>query len=165
MIQSNARNSIPRSNIMHVHSNKYGSGATLIINEVLFYLFSGSGVPNEMHRYFNGTTSISAQSVPETSDAVDMFTVQGGSLTLHGVFGYDPLRDRQDLVQHCDQYSFGDIFSDIVSSDGDLLRNAILDSLNPCSVCSVCTLHPVFITVLLLLSSKIVFLKIMIRFC
>ena len=39
MIQSNARNSIPRSNIMHVHSNKYGSGATLIINEVLFYLF------------------------------------------------------------------------------------------------------------------------------
>ena len=59
--------------IMHVHSNKYGSGATLFINEVLFYLFSGSGVPNEMHRYFNGTTSISTQSVPETSDAVDMF--------------------------------------------------------------------------------------------
>ena len=118
---------------MHVHSNKYGSGATLIINEVLFYLFSGSGVPNEMHRYFNGTTSISAQSVPETSDAVDMFTAQGGSLTLHGLFGCDPLRDRQDLIQRRDQYflsthhSFGDIFSDIVSSDGDLLRNAILD--------------------------------------
>ena len=133
MIQSNARNSIPRSNTMHVHSSKYGSGATLIINKVMFYLFSGCGVPNEMHRYFNGTTSISAQSVPETSDAVDMFTAQGGSLTLHGLFGCDPLRDRQDLIQRRDQYflsthhSFGDIFSDIVSSDGDLLRNAILD--------------------------------------
>ena len=48
---------------MDVHSNKYGSGATLFINEVLFYLFSGSGVPNEMHRYFNGSSSSHGRTV------------------------------------------------------------------------------------------------------
>jgi len=118
---------------MYPHSG--GGGAFFLRCYFIINCFSsiGSGVPNEMHRCCNGTTSISSHTVPATSDAVDMFIAQGGSLTLHGLFGCDPLRDRQDLVQRRDQYflsthhSFVDIFSDIVSGDGDLFRNAILD--------------------------------------
>lgn len=49
---------------------------------------------------------MSDSDIPQTSNAVAMYTSQGGQLTMFGMFGEDPLSSRPDLVSRCDHYFF-----------------------------------------------------------
>lgn len=93
----------------------------------------GRGVPNNLEVECKNITSIPSQELPPTDDAVRMYHSHGGALTQYGLFGCDPLRNRADLIQrgevhfsstHC---SFEEMFSNVVSQDGALFREAILD--------------------------------------
>lgn len=60
-----------------------------------------------------------------------MYIAQGGQLTEFGLSGSDPLRNSSDLIgRRSSLFAFSNpeysaIFSDIVSGDGILFRNAV----------------------------------------
>ena len=91
------------------------------------------GVPEQRAADNNQITPIPPHLVPSVADAKQMYEAQGGQLTEYSHFGRDPLRDRADLVQRRDQWfmqtnpSYKDIFSNVVSDNGQFLEKAILD--------------------------------------
>ena len=50
---------------------------------------------------------MSDSDIPQTYNAVAMYTSQGGQLTEFGMFGEDPLSSPPDLVSRHDHYFFG----------------------------------------------------------
>ncbi|XP_064383624.1 uncharacterized protein LOC135351363 isoform X2 [Halichondria panicea] len=76
--------------------------------------------------------SIPDGEVPGTDEAADAYRSQGGQLREFGLFGCDPLKDRQDLIMKREQYflsrcRFGDIFSNVVSGNGQAYSYAIAE--------------------------------------
>ena len=100
---------------------------------MIIFIIAGSGVPNVLQSQQNGITLMSDSDIPQTSNAVAMYTSQGGQLTVFGMFGEDPLSSRPDLVSRRDHYFFSthppfdDLFSDVVSETGNLFPCALLD--------------------------------------
>ncbi len=98
-----------------------------------FPFFIGQGVPNHLERERNELTPIPSQAILTTDDAAQMYRTQGGELTEFGLFGCDPLCDRADLIHRREVYffsthpTFEDIFSNAVSGDGTMFRQALLD--------------------------------------
>lgn len=95
------------------------------------HAYAGRGVPNALQMECNRLTPL--QEVPSTNDAAQLYRSQGGSLVQFGLFGVDPLHNRADLIWQRETYffsprsSFDDIFSNVVTGDGSLFREAILD--------------------------------------
>ncbi len=80
------------------------------------------------------TTPIPDGEVPGTDEAADAYRSQCGQLREFGLFGCDPLKDQQDLIMKREQYflsryRFGDIFSNVVSGNGQAYEYAIADIL------------------------------------
>ena len=101
---------------------------------IVIFILAGSGVPNVLQSQQNGIILMSDSNIPQTSNAVAMYTSQGGQLTVFGMFGEDPLSCRPDLVSRCDHYffqlmhpPFDDLFSDVVSETGNPLSCTLLD--------------------------------------
>lgn len=93
---------------------------------------AGRGVPNNLEVECKNITSIPSQTLPSTDDAVQMYHSQGGALTQYSLFGCDPLRNRADLIEiremhFCSTYCSFEIFSNVVSQDGALFGEAIID--------------------------------------
>ena len=69
--------------------------------------------------------------VPTAEQAQDMYTAQGRQLTEFGLFGSDPLRNSSDLIERRNRLfafsnpEFSVIYSNIVSGDGNIFKNAI----------------------------------------
>ena len=78
------------------------------------------------------TIPVPTLAIPDTDVAVHEYEQQGGSLTHNSLFENDPLRERCDLVTKRNQSfevqigSYEEIFTDVVSRNGDLLQRAIL---------------------------------------
>ena len=94
---------------------------------------TGRGVPNNLAIECNNITAIPSRVLPSTYDATQMYLTQGGTLVQFGLFGCDPLRDRADLIHRREVYlfsnhpTFNDMFSNVVSGDGALFSQAIID--------------------------------------
>ena len=77
-------------------------------------------------------TTISSTVIPSKYDAAQQYAQQGGPLTAHGVFGTDPLKERPHLVARHDQWlaatipSYAEIFSNVVSGDGEFFKRSII---------------------------------------
>ena len=75
---------------------------------------------------------MTANDIPTTEDAVDMYRQQGGVLTDPSEFGADPLQnDIQKIEQREQEFrsnaiSFEDIFTNVISGNNVLFRQAIL---------------------------------------
>lgn len=92
---------------------------------------SGSGVPCELARDPQNA-AILPNNIPSRDNAAQWYTQQGGSLTAYGIFGIDPLKESPHLVARRDQWlaaaipSYEDIFSNVVSGDGELFKRCII---------------------------------------
>ena len=90
------------------------------------------GIPNVLQHDRHGTTAMTANDIPTTEDAVDMYRQQGGVLTDLSEFGADPLQnDIQKIDQREQEFcsnamSFEDIFTNIISGTNVPFRQAIL---------------------------------------
>ena len=70
--------------------------------------------------------------VPDPDEAVEMYQSYGGHITLESVFGHDPLRIRQDLLElreviffnHCS--NFEEIFHSVLNFEQRLFRSSLL---------------------------------------
>lgn len=78
------------------------------------------------------TTSVPLSSIPSLDEAVlSSEQHQGGILTRENAFGNDPLSSRMDLMRRREYLfaeshpGFEDIFSDVVSSNGQTFLNAL----------------------------------------
>lgn len=107
----------------------------LAINFVLvpFTFLIGLGVPNEIAEYDDYITVLPQDQIPSVEDATEYYESQGGHLRIESNFGVDPLATRLDLILLRDQLLFNrlpsnaDMFSDVVSGNGHLLKIAILE--------------------------------------
>ena len=92
---------------------------------------TGRGVPNTLQ--IESSRLAPLQNVPSTIDAAQSYRSQGGNLTQFGLFGADPLCNRPDLIRQRETYfvsshpSFDDIFSNVVTGDGLLFQEAVID--------------------------------------
>ena len=103
----------------------------LQLSDIAQTYYTGRGVPNALQMECNRLTPL--QAMPTTSDAAQLYRLQGGSLVQFGMFGVDQLHNRPDLIWQRESYfsschpSFDDIFSNIVSADGLFFQEALLD--------------------------------------
>lgn len=58
----------------------------------------GGGTPNDKCTERDGTTRIPRGTLPTGDVARQQYVDQGGSITAFGKFGYDPIRNRLDLI-------------------------------------------------------------------
>ena len=71
--------------------------------------------------------------LPPGNVARQQYIDQGGSITQFGTFGVDPLRNRVDLVMRRDALfgtqnpSFDNVFSNVISGNGNLLQDSIVN--------------------------------------
>ena len=93
----------------------------------------GVGVPSVVAEENNCVTYVGPTDIPGVIEAKDMYQ---GQLTEHGYFGLDALSNRPELVLRRDQWLSvmnsqpHDIFTNIISSNGNLLK----ESINNCIV-------------------------------
>ena len=67
--------------------------------------------------------------LPSTEAARHMYLAQGGNLTDYSICGMDPLPDlvwRRDALFHERNPTWQQIFSNVASGDGEMLKQAIL---------------------------------------
>lgn len=97
------------------------------------YIHAGGGNPNDRALQRMGVTPIPVGVLPHGDVARQQYIDQGGSITQFGTFGVDPLRNRADLVIRRDALfemqnpSFDVVFSNVVSGNGNLLQDCILN--------------------------------------
>lgn len=83
-----------------------------------------------------GVTPVPGGVLPPGSAARQQYIDQGGSITQFGRFGVDPLRSRVDLIMRRDGLfasqnpSFDNIFSNVISGNGNLLQDSIVNFIN-----------------------------------
>ena len=95
------------------------------------FFIPGSGVPCELARDPQNV-SILPSSIPTKNDAALWYAQQGGRLTAYGTFGIDPRKESPHRVARHDQWladvvpSYEDIFSNVVSGDGEFFKRSII---------------------------------------
>lgn len=92
------------------------------------------GVPNELQVRALHTSSIQPSEIPSSNAAVTLYTNQGGRLRDPTVFGNDPLESDVELCRiRNDRWltkcgmNVGQIFSEVITGNGQVLENSILD--------------------------------------
>ena len=97
---------------------------------------AGKGIPNERQIQRYGATPLPPHFLPLREVARQMYLEQGGDLTAFSVYGMDPLRNRQDLMLRRHGLfqernpSWEQLFSNVITGDGKMLKDAILNFLH-----------------------------------
>lgn len=93
---------------------------------------SSGGIPNVLAASRHNTTLLLSSQIPTTDQAINLFTINGGSLTPESPFGHDPL-GRYPHLQKLRERDFrnaypspADIFCNVLHSDGAAFTNYVL---------------------------------------
>ena len=97
------------------------------------FIYIDKGIPNMLAQQNCGITSIPSSSIPSLVEAVSSYEQHQGVLTRFSMFGTDPLAEREDLIRRRDHLfqknnpNFDQLFTSIVSSDGQMFLHALLN--------------------------------------
>ena len=123
--------SVGMGKLVSAWNSHFIAGKTIIDYKLPTNYILGKGIPLRLSE-IKYTIPVPTLAIPDTDVAVHEYEQQGGSLTHNSLFGNDPLRERRDLVIKRNQSfevqigSYEEIFTDVVSGNGDLLQRAIL---------------------------------------